>query len=147
MINVATIMEQIRQWLEDDVNLATFTVTRSDFANEDPGAAVNGWIGVYRRSVDYDPRNLGQPPNNYEGSLIFDVLVQKTSMESGASAEDSLEEAVKDVLDRLVQIPKTYLDHFSDILVEYAYIETDRTTLYFQGALITVTAEFSIEVK
>ena len=147
MINVATIMAQLQQWLKDDVNLAGYTIQRSEFINEDPGRAVPGWIGIYRRSIDYDPRNLGVPPNNYQGALDFLVVVQRTSMESGEACEDILEKSTKDVLDRVVQIPRDHIDHFSDISIDYTYLETDRTTMYFQGALITFTAEISFEVK
>ncbi len=147
MINVSTIMKQVQEWLQDDINLDGFVVERSEFVNEDPGRAVNGWIGVYRRSVDYDPRNLGIPPNNYHGTLDFMIVVQKTSMKSGADAEDELEGSVKNVLDRVVQIPRDHIDHFSDITIDYTYLETDRKTMYHQGALITFTAEVSFEVK
>jgi len=37
MINVATIMKQVEEWLEDDINLDGFIVERSEFVNEDPG--------------------------------------------------------------------------------------------------------------
>jgi len=147
MINVATIMLQVQEWLEDDINLDGFTIERSEFINEDPGRAVNGWIGIYRRSVDYDPRNLGVPPNNYHGTLDFLLAVQRTHMRSGAQAEDALEESVKFVLDRVVTIPRTYIDHFSDIAIDYTYLETERQTMYHQGALITFTAEVSFEVE
>jgi len=147
MINVSTIMKQVEEWLNDDINLDGFTVERSEFLNEDPGRAANGWIGIYRRAVDYDPRNLGLPPNNYHGELDFMVVVQRTSMKSGADCEDVLEESTKFVLDRVVQIPRDHIDHFSDIAIDYTYLETDRKTMYFQGALITFTAEVSFEVK
>jgi hypothetical protein len=147
MINVSTIMAQVQEWLQDDIKLDGFIVERSEFVNEDPGRAANGWIGIYRRSVDYDPRNLGVTPNNYHGTLDFMVVVQRTSMKSGADAEDALEESVLHVLERVVQIPRDYVDHFSDILVDYTYLESDRTTMYFQGALITFTAEVSFRVE
>lgn len=147
MINTSTIMAQIVEWLKNDINLHDYTISRGEFVNEDAGLAVNGWIGVYRRSLDYDPRNLGLPPNNYEADLVFDVIVQRTSLESGADCEDALEESVKLVLDRIVQVPKTYIDHIGDISVEYTYLETDRLTMYFQGALIEFTAHVSTEVR
>ena len=37
--------------------------------------------------------------------------------------------------------------HFSDIQIDYTYQEAERKTLYFQGALITFTAEVTAEVK
>ena len=147
MINVATIMIQVQDWLASDKNLKGFTIERSEFINNDPGRAANGWIGLYRRAVDYDPRNLGNSPNNFEGTLDFLVVVQRTSMRSGSDAEDVLEASVKNVLDRVVQLPRTYIEHFSDISIDYTYLETDRETMYFQGALITFTAEVSFEVK
>lgn len=146
MINVSTITEHLLQWLKDDTDMQGVLFSRSEIVNEDPGKATNGWVGIYRQDVDYDPRNLGIPPNNYEGELTLNIVVQQTHLGSGAEAEDALEELVKKVLDRLVQVPKTYIDHFPDLTVQYTYLETDRKTMYFQGALITVSAEFSIEV-
>jgi len=147
MINVATIMIQLKDWLESDTNLDGVTVERSEFVNEDASRAVNGWIGIYRKRIDYDPRNLGVSPNNYEGDIDFVVLVQRSALSSGADTEDALEKTVKDVLDRVVQIPRTHIDFFSNIEIDYTYIEDDRKSMYFQGALITFTAEVSSEVK
>ena len=147
MINVSTVMKQVADWLQDDPALDGVVIERSEFVNEDPGRAANGWLGIYRRGVNYDPRNLGVPPNDYKAELSFIVLIQRAVMSSGADSEDALEGDVKKVLDRLVQIPRTYVDHFSDIRVEYTYQNTDRTTMYFQGALVSVTAQISFEVK
>ena len=147
MINMSTITKQVKSWLESDSYFSDFTIERSEFLNEDAGRAVNGWIGIYRRAVDYEPRNLGVPPNNYEGDVDFLVVVQRTSLLSGADAEDILEESTKKTLERIVQIPRTHIDHFSGISIDYTYLETDRKSMYFQGALITFTAEVSFEVK
>jgi len=147
MINVSTIMIQLQEWLEDDLELAGALVERGEFVNEDAGRAVNGWIGIYRRGVDYDPRNLGVPPNNYEADLSFTVIAQRASLKSGADCEDQLENFVKKILDRVVQIPRTYIEHFAGIDIEYTYLEADRKTMYFQGALITFDARVSVEVK
>jgi hypothetical protein len=147
MINVSTIMNQVVEWFEDSEDLDGYRISRGEFINQDAGQAVNGWIGVYRRGVEYDPRNLGLTPNNYNGVLTFDVVIQRTSMESGEDCEDAVEESVKIVLDRLVQIPRLYIDHYPSLNVEYTYLETDRKTMYFQGALITVNAIVTMEVN
>ncbi len=147
MINVATIMIQVQDWLISDSNLDGVVVERSEFVNEDASRAVNGWIGIYRKRIDYDPRNLGISPNNYQAEIDFVVLVQKAVLSSGADAEDVLEKMIKSVLDRVVQLPKTHIDFFSNINIDYTYIEDDKKSMYFQGALITFTAEVSSEVK
>jgi len=147
MINVSTIMIQVQEWLETDFELDGATVERSEFVNEDAGRARNGWIGIYRRGVDYDPRNLGVPPNNYDADLSFGIIAQMSRLASGADCEDALEAFTKRIIDRVVQIPRTYLDHFASISVEYTYLEDDRKTMYFQGAIITFEAEVSFEVK
>ena len=102
---------------------------------------------MYRRRVDYTPRTLGVSPNNYDGTLVFMAIVQRTSLKSGQDAEDALEKSIKAVLDRIVTGPRTYVDHFSNVTVDYTYLETDRKTMYYQGAMITFTAEISTEVK
>ena len=140
-------MTQIETWLSDDPNLQGYTIERSEFVNEDVSRAGNGWLGIYRRSVDYAPRHLGVPPNNYEANLDFLLFVQRVVLSSGAEAEDALEYDVKNILDRLVNLPRTYIDHFSDLRVDYTYENSERSTMYFQGALISVTAQVSFEVK
>jgi len=147
MINVSTIMIQLQEWLEDDIELDGALVERGEFVNEDSGRALNGWIGIYRRGVDYDPRNLGVSPNNYKADLSFTLVAQRTSLKSGADCEDQLEDFVKKILDRVVQMPRTHIDHFSAIDIEYTYLEAERKTMYHQGALITFDAEISFEVK
>lgn len=141
MIDISLITKHIQGWLEEGEDLAGVAITRSEFVNEDPGKAANGWVGVYRRGVNYDPRNLGTAINNYEGNLTVDIVVQKTHYGSGEEAEDSLEGLIENVLNRLIQIPKTYIYHFSELSVNYAYLETDRETMYFQGAIITTVAD------
>lgn len=148
MINVATIMKQVQNWIQTSQDFQNWSVERSEFVNEDPGRAMNpGWMCVYRRNVDYDPQNLGKATGNYEATVDFTIVIQQANMTSGEKCEDNLESAVKKLLDRVTQIPKTYIDHFSDIVIDYTYLETDRKTMYFQGALITFTAEVSIEVE
>lgn len=142
MIDVSLITKQIQQWLRDDEDLDGYTVERSEPLNEDPGLAANGWICIYRREAEYEPKNLGHPTDNYAGELDFDVVVQKISLQSGSDAEDALEEAVLAVFERMISIPKTYIDQITGLTVVYGYVESDRTTMYFQTAVMTFTAEF-----
>ena len=146
MINASTIMQDILEWLQDDPELDGVRMSRAEVVNESPSLAANGWVGIYRRRIDYSPRNLGVPPNNYEGTLVFDVVVQSTNAKTGADSEDALETLVKKVLDRIVQVPRTYIDTFTNAAVAYTYIESNQKSLYFQAALLTMEAKFSIEV-
>jgi len=143
MINASTIMAQYAEWLEDSQELDGFRISRGEFVNEDAGQAINGWLCLYRRSVLYEPGQLSDGPNNYDATFTFNVMVQRTSLKSGADAEDLIEESVKAVIDRIVTGPRDYIDHFSQVSVDYDYIETDRKTMYFQGALLTFTVEIS----
>ena len=133
--------------LDVDTELKDSSMSRGEFVNEDAGIALNGWLGVYRSSVDYDPRNLGLAPNNYEAEGDMLIIVQRSALKSGQECEDALEDSTKKVLDRLVQLPKIFIDHISDIVVEYTFIAEERTTLYFQGALIEFVAHVDIEVE
>lgn len=147
MIDVSVITQQIVEWLADDKELDGIRISRGEPVNIDAGQAVNGWIGVYRRRVEYEPRNLGVPPDNYRGELTIMLIVQRTSLESGAACEDELEESVRHVIRRVVQIPRTYIDTFLSASVDYSYLETDRTTMFFQGALVTLVAAVSNDVS
>lgn len=146
MINAATILQHLLEWLQGDPEMEEYSISRGEPVNENPSAAVDGWVGLYRRTIDYDPKNLGVPPNNYEGDFAFAVVVQRTNLESGAKAEDDLEESIRLVLRRIITVPRTHIDTFTDIAIEYTYIEASKATMYFQGALITLTARVSEDV-
>ena len=146
MINAATILQHLLEWLKEDPELAGYSISRGEPVNENPSLAERGWIGLYRRGLDYGPRNLGVPPNNYEGDFRFAIVVQRTNLKSGADAEDDLEQSVILVLSRAVQVPRTYIDTFTDLTVDYTYIEASTATMYFQGALINLVARVSESV-
>lgn len=147
MINAATILQQLVEWLATDPELEGCTISRGEPVNDDPSLAANGWVGLYRRTVDYDPRNLGVPPNNYRGAFRFTAVVQRTNLRSGADAEDDLEETVRAVIRRVVTVPRTFVDTFTDMLVEYQYVEAETRTMYFQAALVTFEARVSEDVE
>ena len=143
MMNLSLLTKQVKDWLKADSNFDGFYIDRSVVVNEDAGRAVNGWIGIYRKGADYAPGQLGVGPDNYDAEIELMILVQRSAMESGAACEDLLEADVQNLLSRMVLLPKTYVDHFSGILVDYTYNESDSKTLFFQGALITFSAEAS----
>ena len=100
------------------------------------------WIGVYRGAITHDPRILGGV-NNWESTGLIRICVQSISMVSGSACEDSLEELVRLVIAAILAdttIGGT-VDMVNKFAVDYRYLESNRKSLYFQMAIISMTFE------
>lgn len=145
MLNFAEITAALEATLKADPNLsaAGFIIKRGDVVNVDPDQCP--WCGIYRTRQDYDPRALGQSnPGAWQGTLTVRLIVQATHMQPDA-CEDRLEGYLQDVLDAVWSDPTwtATVDMVTGIEVAYTYLETDSATIYYQAALVTITAEAS----
>jgi len=131
--------------LKDTLSAAmtSHTVERADYVNMDPHRAP--WIGVYRTRVKYDPRTLGRNAASWNGTVVIRLMVQQTSMISGEDCENQLEANIASVL-AAVWSDETWestVDMVTGMEIEYSYKEHELESIYFQWALITLTAEVS----
>jgi len=147
MINVSTITQSLQTTLRASATLAAHgftsnTILRGEYVNMDPDRTP--WLGIYRTKVGYDPRALGRGNNcAWQGTVTIRLLIQASHLQGGDDCEDRLEGYIKDVLDAVWADPTwvDVVDMVTGIDVEYSYKERDTATIYFQWAMVTITAE------
>lgn len=148
MINFNEITNAIKSILEGNLAVREFTngrnIVQGEVINYDPNQTP--WIGIYRGSVNYEPRTLGSD-NNWEGFPSVKIIVQATDIKSASRCEAALEGYVKIVIDAMLEDTtlKGTVDIITSFDVEQGYIETDRNTTYFQGASITFNMEVATQ--
>ena len=140
MINMKDITGAVKSILEQ--NLQGYTIVRNAQRNMDPNIAAknNGWIGVYRGSLDYSPHTCGGN-NPYMAEIEVVIEVQAASMKSGADAEDRLqdaEEAVMDVLNDNKKLNGTVNQNMG-YGIEYEFNADE--TIWHHAAIITARYE------
>lgn len=149
MINTATVTAAVVAQLKAGLPAQTDAgldyrdalITRREYVNRNPG--LTPWIGVYPRRRSLAPRTLGNTATMWQATFEITVVVQATSRRSGEGAEDLLEEYHADVLAAL-ESDRTLggtVDMIVGYQTEYSYVETESESLFFQEALITLTAE------
>lgn len=114
---------------------------RGEYVNEKPGNTP--WLGVYRTSVTYEPYQLGRHNRTYKAEVKLTVLIQATAMRSGEGCEDKIEALIKKVLDVTLVDPTIggQVAMLRDIAVAYEYRAVDTSTMLYQQASITFTAD------
>ncbi len=144
MINYSTITTALAAQLKADASISETIkekyIERGGTINEKPDRAP--WIGIYRSKLNHDPRTLGSM-NNWESTGQIRIAVQQVDMKSGMDCEDRLEALVQDVLNAIIAdttIGGT-VDMVNKFAIDYRYLESDRKTLYFQMAIITMDFE------
>lgn len=142
MLNQSDVTKEIVSILKNDPDVAAIgaTIDRGAYINVDPRKI---WIGVYKGATDYAPSTLGRSAKTFNTNIKPRVIAQAVSFKSGEDCEDILDERVKYILDALWSTKN--LNNVVDIIkgfsVEYSYNETERETVYFQNAVITIDAE------
>lgn len=141
-INVATISNALKTQLENSSFMTDFVaIERGQIANQEP--AHTPWCCIYRSSVEYDPHTLGPAVNAWKGIVEFVIVVQAAAMTGGSDAEDTIEAAVKNVMDALFE-DKTInnnVDMLTGLNVDYNFDSNEEETMIYQQADITVQYE------
>jgi len=140
MLNMKDITTAAKDLLEQ--NLQDYTIVRNAQRNMDANIAAmgKGWIGVYRGRIDYTPHTVGgNTPYLAEVEVIIEV--QAASMESGADAEDRLQDAEQDVLNILNDNKKLsgYVNQNMGYDIEYEFNADE--TIWHHAAIITARYE------
>lgn len=144
MINFNDITKAVETILNDNIDVRNFMsskpVTIGEVINYDPNQVP--WIGIYRGKVNYEPRTLGSM-NNWEASPSIKIIVQHADMRSASKCEEVLEDYVKKIVTAILEDTtlNNTVDIITDFNVEQGYIETERSTVHFQGASITFNME------
>ncbi|MCK5609652.1 hypothetical protein KAR91_47705 [Candidatus Pacearchaeota archaeon] len=148
MINFSDITKAVKEILESNIEVKEFMggkdVIISEMINYDPNQVP--WIGVYRGKARYEPRTLGSV-GNWEGFPSLKIIVQHSDLISGEKCEEVLEGYVKKIIDAILE--DTTLSGTVDIVLSYdveqGYIETERSSVHFQGASITLNMEVATQ--
>ena len=108
--------------------------------NKDANGASEGWVGVYADTVAYTPRTVGAGMGNWGSSTVLRVIVQRSHLEDPKEAFRLLSELIKDVVDVILKDPsmQSVSENLPSIDVAYGTRDSDATTLYFQGAVVTI---------
>jgi len=142
-MNITEITQALQQQINDYQAVRAFMnlkeVQRDAPINEDEDNIP--WVCVYKGAVDYAPNTLGS--HGYlQADLTLRVLVQAISWESGDECSTLLDGYVKTIVSaiRSDMTIKGKVDIITSLSVDFSYTETDRTSLYFQMASITINA-------
>ncbi len=144
-VNVSDITKAIHQLILDDSDLQELLeashVVRSGFVNVNPG--LTPWAGVYKASVEYVPRSLGQHSGTWQLLVNTQVLLQVFSADTGEDAEDKLEELIQKLMHLIFEnlTLKDTVDMTLGFKVEYRFLEGENETSYFQMAMVTINSE------
>jgi len=139
VLNVATITAALHAQLVAALG-STYQVERAEYINDDPSRCP--WVGVYRGGLQLDPQTLGRGSNRWRAQVDLKVVVQAESIDDGAQAEDNLqayEKAVLAAIDADTTIGGTVQSVIA-YSIDYDYVRDERSSVYFQAAIITVTA-------
>lgn len=143
MIKVNTITQAVEEMFNTDPEFNRFTIERSDWVNENP--SVCPWIGIYRGDMQYNPETLGDGPDYWTGLMNLRLVVQSANYESGAAAEDELEDNVEIVISKILSDTtlRGVIDMVNEINVNYTYLAENDQTMFYQAALIEMKLEVS----
>lgn len=126
-------------------------IERDEFVNDDPDQARVAWLGIYRRSVRYEPLTLASGyAGRYDASPIkLFVVLQVTDYDSGAACADRMETHIRNLITLLLgndSLSGT-IERIMSVEIEYAYdpkSDKDRG-VYMQSAYITLELEVANE--
>lgn len=147
-MNITTITKALQEQLQYNQDVAGFlsgqSVGRDEPINEDPNRVP--WVCVYKGGIKYDPRTLGY--NSFEADIELRVLVQATSLKSGEDCSELIDDYVQKIV-AAIRADKTIggtVDIVTNLSVDFSYTETDRSTLFFQMAEITINATLDDQI-
>lgn len=149
-MDIGTVTRALVTAIQADADFDGAVVERDEFVNEDSDQARVAWIGIYRRSVAYEPLTLAA---GYAGRydlnpLKLFIVIQTVDSDSGAACADRLEAHIKNFIDLLLandSITNT-VERIARFEVEYGYDpRSKRGELYMQTAYITLDLEVANE--
>jgi len=141
MINLNTVSKALFDQISnyDSVVDLNPIMCHGEFVGVDPSRTP--WIGVFRDSIRHVPRTLGH--NQWSTSMTFKVVIQAASLESGEDCQIMLDYYIQEVTAAILS-DLTFggaVDMTTLANVEYNYVESERETLYYQSAIITIESE------
>jgi len=143
MILLNEVIDNLEMQLSEapDLHGRGIAITRSECVNDNINNAP--WVGLYIKQVDHDPNTLATIHRRWKAKVELVIVVQETSLKSGADCSARLEVLIRDTLNAVVNDTSfgTAIDMVNSINVTYSFEKTDRPTLHFQTAYITLKVE------
>jgi len=138
--NVSDILIELEKQLKADTRTAGMKIVRMGQVNTDASKANTGWVGLYADGIDYGPHTLGMGFSNWDFELHFKLVVQAVDRANSANAHVRLEKHIKDVLDVILSdvTLNSLVDKLDRLTIDYATDETDKSTLHYEGALLSL---------
>jgi len=141
--DISAITKALKDLLNNDQDFEHVMVSRAEPINDDPANCP--WVGIYRRDLEFNPRTLGMTSGHrdYRGNIV--LIVQASSLASGASCEDELDAMVKNIVDSVLTDPtiRSSIEMLHEVVVSYSYdsASDDDYEAYHQSAFIQLTVE------
>lgn len=137
---------KITESLEDILNAANtsaepYTITRNQRINQSESVAVDGWVGIYRDHVSFDPRTTGPRPWMAEPKIRIEV--QAASFANEEDCERRLDMLQNFVLSA-INADKTiggYVAMITEIDIDYDDSYATDIQTHHQFATIIITCE------
>jgi hypothetical protein len=138
-VNVSEILSAVEAILTNDPGTTTYNLTRGELVNKAPAQCP--WIGLYRESVEYPIRILGNAGGSRYQNVSLIIVVQESHIQSGSACEQLLEDALQNVLSALFSDTtlRGTCDTIDAVGVRYQSYEIENGT-YMQTAAIYFTA-------
>lgn len=140
MADMYTVAIGLKDLLNSNIDVYNVCpVTAFEYVNNDFNRAP--WAGLYKPKIKFVSRTLGT--NNWEQIFTIKIIIQAKSMNSGDECTQRLDDHLAKIINA-VNTDKTInnnVEMLNSIDVEYGYIETERTSLFFQSAIITLEYE------
>lgn len=140
MINMNTINLAIQDLIENSSYFGTdYEVEIGQPLNRDP---MRKWVGIYRESVEYDPKFLGKGTGmkNYLADMSTKIILQQFAIHE---KEADLEEQV-DAFLTLINDDKSLSNTVSMVMglsVTYDFVIDEEESFYFQMATVTIKSQ------
>lgn len=144
MINIYNITKALQDQLNADSDVASFLrheVLMDEYVNTNPSHAP--WACVYKGETNLEPRTLGAGVGNFTARPSPRVVVQAVSYKSGEDCSLLLDDYVDKVLTAVLSdytLGSTVL-MIIGFNIEYGYVETEKPSIHFQTARITINCE------
>jgi len=140
VLNTSAILQSCRDSLKADLRTKNMVLKVMGLINTNPSVAKHGWVGLFAEQATYEPHTIGSGSRNWQYNMTMRVVVQAVDLDSSENAYVRLETYAKAVLDVILSDVTVagVVDHLLSISVEYLSSDTDKPSLHFEGALLTL---------
>ena len=145
MINFTDITKAVKEVLDEyNTSNKPYVITRNQRQNQDKNIASQGWIGIYRNKVEYEPHSTGF---RYQTTVEIRLEVQVADFQSPEGCEERLEELIEFIMNACTQESnirepfKGYVQHITGFDIDYDDNYAEVSSVHYQFATIIISCE------